>query len=294
MGYYVDIYRFSNSTEYEYKYAGKYGAKGEKRAPKKKPTKEQIEKQNQYYRANRVRRLIKANFWPNDLWITLKYPKGTKKPVAEVKKDLKTFLGKMRKEYKKIGKPLKFVYRMEIGEHGGIHIHMLMNRIRGETDSFTDIMVQQYWNNGRVNYTSIYATGGYKDLAAYIVKQPAAELEGQLSLFPETERKMLCSYSTSRNLVRPEPERIRYSRRTVRKLIEEGPKPKEGYYIEADSVRIGVNPYTGMSYLYYTESRIATRGGGDSEGGKNASGKSLHGIRYPDAEDRFRHRGVHS
>lgn len=261
MGYNVDIYRFPNSTEYEYKYAGKYGAKGEKRAPKKKQTKEQIEKQNQYYRENRVRRLIKANFRPNDLWVTLKYQKGTRKPVSEVKKDLKAFLGKMRTAYKKKGKSFKFICRMEVGQHGGIHIHILMNRLRGGADSFTDIMVQSNWNHGRVNYTSIYATGGYKNLAAYIVKQPAAELEGQLSLFPEEERKMLCRYSSSRNLIRPEPERLHYIRRTLRKLIEQirtagEPKPEQGYYIDRDSIRCGVNPYTGMSYLHYTECRI--------------------------------------
>ena len=42
----------------------------------------------------------------------------------------------------------------------------------------------------------------------------------------------------------------------LRKLIEEGPKPKAGYYIDKDSLEYGVNPYTGMSYLRYTEVRI--------------------------------------
>ena len=46
MAYSKKIYRFKDSNEYEYTYAGKYGAKGEKRAKKKKPTREQIQKQN--------------------------------------------------------------------------------------------------------------------------------------------------------------------------------------------------------------------------------------------------------
>ena len=71
---------FLNSIETECKYAGKYGAKGEKRAKRKKPTPEQVAKQNQINKENRIRRLIKANFYPSDLWVTLKYPKGTRKP----------------------------------------------------------------------------------------------------------------------------------------------------------------------------------------------------------------------
>jgi len=259
MGNYADIYYFLNSTEYEYKFAGKYGAKGEQRAPKVKPTPEQIKKQNQRNRENRVRRLIKMNFYPNDLWVTLKYPAGIRKPVGEVKKDLKAFLGAMRREYKKRGEPFKYIYRMEIGERGGIHIHILVNRMRGTPD--TDVLIQTKWIHGRAYYASTHEAGGYQELAAYIVKQPEEELDGQMSLFPAQDQKVLCSYSTSRNLVRPEPERKVYSQRTVRKLMEQvmktgQPVPTEGYYIDRDSVRCGVNPYTGMSYLHYTECRI--------------------------------------
>lgn len=254
MGYIREIWRFLNSTEYEYKFVGRYGAKGEKRGRKEKPTPEQIKKQNQRNRENRVRRLIKMNFHPNDLWVTLKYPAGVRKPMGEVKKDFQGFLAAMRREYKKRGEPFKYIYRMEIGERGGIHIHILVNRLRGTPD--TDIIVQTKWSHGRANYVSIHEAGGYKDLAAYIVKQPTEEIEGQLSLFPPEEQKVLCSYNSSRNLIRPEPERTEYKVRTVRKLVEEGPVPTEGYFIDVDSVRCGVNPYTGMSYLHYTECRI--------------------------------------
>lgn len=68
MAYWLDTFHFFNSIEYEFKFAGKYGAKGEKRMPKKKATPEQIKLQNQLNREIRVRRLIKANFFPEDLW----------------------------------------------------------------------------------------------------------------------------------------------------------------------------------------------------------------------------------
>ncbi|MGB8452769.1 MAG: hypothetical protein WCD89_10580 [Anaerocolumna sp.] len=255
MAYWKDTWKFTNSNEYEYKYAGKYGAKGEKRGKRKKATPEQIKKQNQCNREKKMRRLIKANFVPDDIWNTLKYPEGTRKDIEEVKKDLTKFLSDTRKEYKKHGEILKFVYRMEIGELGGIHVHILINRIRGAD---TDLIIQDCWKHGRVNYESIYEYGGYKKLANYIVKPPSEdkEMEMQLSLFPEEERKKLIKYSSSRNLIRPEPDRTEYRRWTVRDLIKNGPKPTPGYYIDQESIHYGVNQYTGMSYYQYTEYRI--------------------------------------
>ena len=116
------------------------------------------------------------------------------------------------------------------------------------------------WTHGRINYELLYESGGYADLAEYIVKQPTEEIEGQLSMFTEDERKKLVSYSTSRNLIRPQPERKEYRRWTLKELVENGPKPTPGYYIDKDSIVCGVNRYTGMSYYRYTEYRIE-RGG---------------------------------
>jgi hypothetical protein len=42
----------------------------------------------------------------------------------------------------------------------------------------------------------------------------------------------------------------------MKKLIDEGPKPTPGYYIDVESIYYGVNKYTGMSYYQYTECRI--------------------------------------
>ena len=252
--YWKDVWRFRNSNEYEHKYAGNYGAKGEKRARRKKATPEQIKKQNQANREKKMRRLIKENFIPTDMWNCLKYPAGTRKTVEEYKDDLSKFLDKMRKQYKKRGEVFKFVYRMEVSKRGGVHIHILINRLCGQTD--TDILVQKAWKHGRVNFENIYESGGYEDLANYIVKPLEDEEWEQLTMFPEEDRKEFVKYSTSRNLVRPEPERKVYSRWTMRKLIEEGPKPTPGYYIDKNSIVCGINPYTGMSYYHYTEYRI--------------------------------------
>lgn len=254
MAYWKDIWVFPNSIEYEYKFAGNYGAKGEKRAERKKATPEQIKKQNQTNKEKRMRRVIKANFLSEDYWMTLKYPEGTRKKIEEVKKEFKKFLDDMRKAYKKRSELFKFIYRMEIGKHGGIHIHILLNRIDGKPH--TDLLAKKLWPHGSINYETLYEFGGYKKLANYIVKPPDEEECEQLSLFDEEDQKQFIRYSCSRNLVRPEPDRKVYRRWTVKRLIEEGPKPTPGYYIDKDSIVTGVNKYTGMSYLQYTECLI--------------------------------------
>ena len=98
-------------------------------------------------------------------------------------------------------------------------------------------------------------------MAEYIVKPVPEEIQGQLDLFADIDKKVLTKYTCSRNLIRPVPERKFYSRRTVEKLVSDGPKPTEGYYIDKDSIRVGVNEYTGMSYLQYIEYKIGWEDG---------------------------------
>ena len=177
----------------------------------------------------------------------------------------------LRKNYKDKGQQLKFIYRMEIGALGGIHIHILVNRI---WHAQTDLVLLKAWEKvlelrkipqkrraGLLDYKNIYESGGYQGLAEYIVKQPEEDSEEykQLSLFAPVQQKQLLSISSSRNLIRPEPQVKEVKHFTVRNILEKGPKPQKGYYIDKDSIVSGINPYTGLSYLKYTEVRIRGR-----------------------------------
>ena len=246
--YIQDTWEIKDTVEYEIKYLGQYGEKGGKRNRKQNVTPEQIKKQNQKNREKRMRRLIKANFDKGDLWLTLKYPKGTRKETSEVKADLRKFIGTLRRYYKKEDKELKFIYRMEIGKQGGIHIHMIIPRIKLE-------LIQKAWTHGRINYEPLDGND-YKSLAEYIVKQPTEEVMDQLSFIPEIDRKAYVKYSTSRNLIRPVPKRKEFKRKTLRKMLLYGPEATEGYVIDKSSIVQGTNPITGMNYIYYTERRI--------------------------------------
>lgn len=259
MAYCVDTYECGDVIEHEYKYMGRYGAKGEKRAPRQKATPEQIVRQNQANKIKRVRREILLNFRPWDLWLTLKYPRGTRKYTNEVLADVQDWTGKLRKAYKKAGETLKWIRRIEIGKYGGIHVHILINRPRSIKN--IDLLCKELWGRAGINFQSLREEGGYEQLAAYLCKKGDDETEGQLSFLPDEDRKRCISYSTSRNLIRPEDVRRRkkYSHWTMRKIISDGPKPKPGYYIDKNSIRTGINPYTGMSYYYYSEVRIKSR-----------------------------------
>lgn len=256
--YILDIYKLGHDfIEYEFKWVGNYGAKGEKRGPRKKKTPEAMAKQNQFRKETHVRRLIRLNFRENDYWITLKYPKGRRPSLEEVTMDVRKFIRNMRNAYQKRGSPFMYIYRLEIGKHGGIHLHMICNRISSHPG--TDVLVSKYWQVGLVNYELLYDTGGYEALAEYIVKQPDEEIDGQLYMFDKESRKQLLKYSCSRNLKKPVKERKEYKRKTMRRILTDGPEPSHGYYIDKNSIYKGINPYTGMSYLYYTEIRIRGR-----------------------------------
>lgn len=252
----LDVYRFRNSNEYEYKFVGKFGKKGEKRKRRERPTPEQMARQNQRNRENRVRRKAKANFLEGDYWATLKYPRGTKRRYREVMKDLSGFLRRMRGRYQRRGGTLKYIWRVEISKRGSPHIHILINRIPD-----TDVMVRECWGMGGVNLTLAYEEGGFARLAAYIVKPPD---QGQ---DPEGETK---HYGCSKNLAMPEPERHEYRRRTVERMVRDGIEPTSGYYIDRASVYYGTNPYTGHTYLKYIEYKlpeVRRNGGRDLPGG---------------------------
>ena len=146
MAYWDNIYRLGiekvDFIEHEISFAGNYGRKGEKRLPRKKKTPYEMKIQNALNKANRIRRLIRANFKVDDLWVTLTLEKKNRKSFSEIKGYFqKTFLKEMRKDYKKLGEPFKFIYLMEVGERGGMHIHLVLNRARGKP---TDIMLSEH------------------------------------------------------------------------------------------------------------------------------------------------------
>lgn len=252
MAYYTDIYKSVNAIDHEIKWLGKYGRKGEKRAEKRKATPEDIKRNNHKQKIKKLLRTMDLNFFPNDIYLTLTLPAGKRITLSTFKTYIKKFQDNLRRIYKDAGEPFKWIRRLEVGKKGGTHAHYVINRIY-----LFDLigMLSACWPFGHINITNIREEGGMAALANYMAKEIPEEVE-QLTFFDIDEKKGYTSYSTSRNLKRPEPERHEYKRRTVRKLVGEGPSPEEGFYIDKNSIEYGVNPYTGYSFMRYRELRL--------------------------------------
>lgn len=277
MAYREWIYKSPWGIEHVIQYKGTYGGKHERRADHEKPTREQLRRQNQKNKENRVRRTLQLNFRPGDWWITLKYPKGTRKPIEKVMEDFRGFVKTMRRAYRRGNTDLKYIYRVEIGRRGGIHIHLVMNRLN---DPRGDLILSDAWTRARgmtpiedmmedglcpadglAHLDHVRAVGNGKELAEYLVKEQPTELEDGTKLSRE-EMKQTQKYGSSRNLQRPVPEVKTYNRWTLRSILNLGPDGMNttrnrhrtgGYAVDKDSWVEGVNPYTGLSYLSYME-----------------------------------------
>ena len=234
-------YIFDSFIEVERVYRGKGGTAT--RGERKKATPEQIAEQNRRNREKNLRRIMAANFKEDDHWVLLTYKKGFRTDGKEAKKDFRKFYTLLKKEYKKKGYELKWIARTEVGKRGAAHHHMICNRIPE-----SDLLIKKCWRKiegaGFPSMKLTYEEGGFKNLAWYMAKpEKEEEDKGEKEKLP---------YSRSRNMIIPEPEITRAKAKEMR----EYPKPLPGYYIEPDSVTMGINPFTGQEYQYFTMCRI--------------------------------------
>lgn len=253
MAFSLKQYVLGDIREAEAGYTGKRIGRGRT----KKATPEEIERWNRAKRRKAVRLLIEANFKKGDPWVCLKYKKGTRKNVREVSKDLSEFCRKMRIAYKKNKQVFKWIARIEVGKLGGIHVHLICNTFEGDSLSLiTDTWAAISPEASRANVETLDDNPDREQLADYITKE--ADKDDDQFHLPGTieDRRAVLRIRSSRNLIRPEPEKTPLTRRQFAKLMTEGPKPAKGYAIIPDSVRRGENPVTGMPYIRWKERRI--------------------------------------
>ena len=172
-------------------------------------------------------------------------------------RDVQRFQNHLRTEYRKRGHDFKWIRRLEIGKRGGLHAHFIINSI-GDTQVISDTWKKAVNDAGRVYFTNIDDEDGFNGLAEYICKEPEEEIQGQMSFFIPTEKKQLYSVQTSRNLIRPEPVKVKVSPWKVMKIVMglDDIKPTEGFFIEKDTIQKGFNKFTHMPYIKYREKRI--------------------------------------
>jgi hypothetical protein len=227
------------TIEIEKYYTSRYKKKGITKGDKVKPTSEQQKKVNTKHAERKLRLILNENFTGEDIHLVLPYTRARGEPPVtkeQMRKDINEFLRPLRKEFKMLGQELKYIHVMETGKKGARHHHLVINYI--------DIhILQKIWTKARVQIFPMDKNGQYGKLASYLIKFTDKTVGTDEAL--QGRR-----WNSSTNLRRPEPEIEIISEH---EWYRTEPKPLKGYYIEKESVEIGIhNPeYSGYGFFRY-------------------------------------------
>lgn len=155
----AELYKYQFPLVMNYN-SKKVGRGNEKSTDKK--TKAENRKKTQYRARKEVSRLINANAFQMDKFITLTFAEN----IVDIKKTnryFKTFIQRLNYYLKKNKKPqLKYISVIEFQERGAIHYHMLCNAPYIENSILKNI-----WKNGFVKINKI---DNIDNVGAYITK----------------------------------------------------------------------------------------------------------------------------
>lgn len=211
----------------------RYNVRGEKRTARVKLTGERQKKVNERESLRKLTRSMNTNFSDETgMLVTLTYLPA-KRPAgsSEMADDMRNFLKKLRKIFKKNDDVLKFIYVKELGKKGAAHIHILMS-ICAVTD------IRKCWNKGGVNVKPLWSDGDYSGIAKYFLKYADKTIETEGELVGKR-------WNSSHNLKRPIIIRKVVNANTFNMRIPEKP----GYVLDQTSVQEG---YTEFGYRYFS------------------------------------------
>lgn len=217
-------------------YTYRIGVKGEKRAKREKPTSEAQKRVNQRKAEKDLRRSMAANFRNGDALVRLDF---RKRPVGseEMQGLMAKMIRKLRREYAKEGKILKYIYVKEVGPKGSRHIHMMLSK---EGMDILEVLLR-CWPHGNIHIDPVNTAPQFSKIASYFIKYAAKteETEGRL-----IGKRWYASRNLTKSKVTKRIIRSNHFRETVMK--------KEGYILEKDSVKSGISEFTGFQYFSYT------------------------------------------
>lgn len=223
-------------------YSARYGKRGTRRE-NSKPSTDAVRKINERQAQKKLRRLMNENFRDKvDALVTLDFaPDRKPESYGEMKRRTQNFLQRLRRKYKRNGIPCRYIWVAEIGEKGGVHIHMMLN----DVDSIGTAGLSELWGEGATHVDALWSGGQYGEIAKYFCKY-ARKTE------MATGVKLGRAWNPSHGLRQP---RIR-KRVIYRNAFRTKVKPKKGYHLQKDKngtvVRTGVSEITGQEYMFYT------------------------------------------
>jgi hypothetical protein len=212
---------------------------GDLRKAKSQITREAQQRANDERSRRHLIQLVEANFTEKDVAVTLSYA-GTAPDPERVDKDIRNFIGRVRRKRKQLGLPkLKYIYaiggdEMPAAGYSGKrpHVHMIMN---GGIDRDT---LEQIWAKGRANADRLQPRDeGLGGIAVYFTRQKQ----------DRPEKPGVRKWRGSRNLKQPVPRgrdarmtnsrvrRIAYNFRNEAKAVMEKLYP--GYVLQDCQVR---------------------------------------------------------
>ena len=233
MPYLEEICIAGKTKEVNRYYSSKFNKKGYKRQKKQKETSEKQKEVNKRQSEIKLTRDINANFRYRDWLVTLDYRIMPDK--EQMQTEIRKFLRKLRKVYKKNNMVLKYIHVMEIGKKGARHHHMLINNIDPS-------LITELWEHGYMHFTPLDNTGQYKKIARYFIKYS----DTYMNTDQELQGKR---WNSSKNLVHPVPEKRII---TKRDYIRREAKSQKGYYVDKESVEEGIHEKTGYMFFRYT------------------------------------------
>ena len=156
-----------------------------------RPTRECQARLNDRDAENRLRRLVLANFGEADLEVDLTY--AGEESIESALRDMTKFIRRLRKEYKKAGAELRYVYIWEQGKKSQkVHFHLILNAGVLSRDE-----VEALWGHGHANSRRLRLDEtGLAGLTEYLTKKSRRKQRKQ------GQRRWCCS----KNLIRPEAE----------------------------------------------------------------------------------------
>lgn len=231
MGYIREIYQAGKTIIIKERVKRKVEG-NKKRAPKIQPTSEKVWQYNLKMSIFKLTLILNHNFAPGDHHLQCTY-KNSPKDREAAKKDRKAFLRKVSEKCKRQGIKFKWVAVTE-KKGGKYHHHIVCSNIPVK-------IIKECWGErGIMFHNPLWDYPNYANLAEYLLKEAAAlhMEEGVIS------KKR---FTTSRNIVVPEPEIVEITR----KNIEDEPKPFKYYQIDEDSVQTYENELTGTTCREY-------------------------------------------
>ena len=223
--------------------AGGYGAPGKKRRKRKNISPEIKEKHNRKARERRLQNLILMNF--QEGWhIILRYPKDDQpSDYKEAAYRFGRFKENISRELKKYGLPFRYIVVTEKGTKlGHFHHHIIVESLWNEGIDMKALVKHKWSKYGTTSHSKLYDEGNYEDLAKYLAKSETKEDEKEI----REEGRNVCIYRCSRNLKRSEVIAKENYYGDMRE-----PEAPVGWFVDAQSLIQGINPYTGKKYQRY-------------------------------------------